>query len=366
MGLDLSPEDVAALEGRTEGWIAGLQMAAISMQGRHADDVASFIRTFTGSHRFVLDYLVEEVLDRKVPALQEFLLKTSILERMSAPLCNALVAASDSQQVLEQLETANLFIVALDDERRWYRYHHLFAELLRSRLSRIRPNVVPTLHQKASEWFEGAGLVEEAITHALAGAAPERAAWLVEQNAMQVIIDGNLPTVCRWLEALPGGITAGRPWLSALQAWTWYWIGRRERVEECLVQAERALESVPEPSLEQKPFEAHSVAEKRQIAGYIATIRAYDALTGGNILRALEMAERAMELLPEGDYACSLAAIALGGARSARGEVVAAQRAFATSSGIVFFLTTIFFPDHLLRSQPSPALDRRLNAEFGL
>ena len=333
-GLNLSPEDVTALEGRTEGWIAGLQMAAISMQGRHAEHVASFIHTFTGSHRFVLDYLVEEVLDRQVPALQEFLLKTAILERMSAPLCDALLGVGDSQQVLEQLEAANLFVVPLDDERRWYRYHHLFADLLCSRLARAQPDLVPALHQKASEWYEGAGLVEEAVAHALAGAALERAARLVEENAMQVIIDGNLPTVSRWLEALPEQLMERRPWLRVFQAWTWYWTGRRERVEECLMQAEQALESVSERSAREKRSEAPGLAEKRHVAGYIATIRAYSALTNDDIPRALDMAERAAEFLPEGGYVRSLAAIALGGARSARGEVAAAQQAYAASSAI--------------------------------
>jgi LuxR family maltose regulon positive regulatory protein len=188
MSLDLSAEDIAALETRTEGWIAGLQLAAISMQGR--EDAPGFIKTFTGSHRFVLDYLIEEVLEQQSESVQTFLLQTAILDRLTGSLCDAVrfgiaetpyrsrgTASSegtavtkqdDGRATLEMLEHANLFIVPLDEERRWYRYHHLFADLLRQRLRQKQPDWVPTLHIRASEWYEQNGFIDEAIEHNVA------------------------------------------------------------------------------------------------------------------------------------------------------------------------------------------------------
>ncbi len=341
MELGLSAAEIAALDKRVEGWIAGLQLAALSMRGRK--DVSGFIKSFSGSHRFVLDYLVEEVLDQQSSDIQEFLLRTSILERMTAPLCNAVTDRDDSQGILAQLEQANLFLIHLDDQRRWYRYHHLFADLLRSRVEQAQPDLVLTLHCRASEWYESAELIEEAVAHASAGKAYERAATLVEQNAMQMIIDGKHPTVSKWLEALPDKLVRARPWLCVYQAWIRYWIGQREQVEECLQNAEQALASTPLPSDDLKqsakspiPTEnekpVFSEAERQHIAGYITALRASNALNNEEISRALEMAQRAVELLPEGDYMQSLAGITLGAAHGSRGDVVAAQQAYAEAS----------------------------------
>jgi len=199
MKLELSPGDVAALEERTEGWIVGLQMAALSMRGR--EDVSGFIKAFSGSHRFILDYLVEEVVDRQPRDIQEFLLKTSILERVTAPLCDAVTGANDGQTILAQLEQANLFLVPLDDERRWYRYHHLFADLLRNRLAQVWPDRVPTLHRRASEWYDSKGQIVEAVGHALMTGDVEWIESLVAANALAVIYHGELATVARWLDA---------------------------------------------------------------------------------------------------------------------------------------------------------------------
>ena len=339
MKLDLSPEDVAVLEERTEGWIAGLQMAALSMRGR--EDVSGFIKAFSGSHRFILDYLVEEVLDRQSPAIQEFLLKTSILEQMTASLCDAVTDSSDSQAILTQLEQANLFLVPLDDERRWYRYHHLFADLLRGRLEQSPPSIlparggdergsIPDLHLRASEWYESAGFIEEAVAHACAGQSFERAASLVEQNAMQMIIHGKHPTISRWLEALPDEIVRARPWLCVYQAWIRYWIGLREQVEECLGNAEHALAGTLLISEDEKPV--LSKVEGQYIAGYITALRACNALTNKDIPRALEMAQRAVDLLPKEDYMRSLVGITLGAVHESQGDVVAAQHAYAEAS----------------------------------
>ena len=178
MSLSLTPEQIAALETRTEGWIAGLQLAALSLRGR--EDLSGFVRAFTGSHRFVLDYLTDEVFAGQTESIQSFLLQTSILERLNASLCNALTGRADSQSILEELERNNLFVMALDDERRWYRYHHLFADVLRHRLTKKSPTVFDELHLRASAWFENEGLITEAVNHALAARDWERAAPLME------------------------------------------------------------------------------------------------------------------------------------------------------------------------------------------
>ena len=177
MGLDLSAGDVAALEERTEGWIAGLQLAALSMRERA--DVSAFVKAFSGSHRDVLDYLAEEVLERQPGHVREFLLQTSILDHLSGGLCDALTGRSDGREILEELERENLFVVALDEERRWYRYHHLFADFLRSRLQRECPDQVEELHRRAAEWYEQNGWTSEAVEHGLAAGDVERAVQLV-------------------------------------------------------------------------------------------------------------------------------------------------------------------------------------------
>ena len=181
MGLDLTSVDILALETRTEGWIAGLQLAAIALQGQ--DDTSSRIKTFSGSHRLVLDYLIEEVLDRQPENIQEFLLNTCVLKRMTGPLCNALTGQDNGQQTLEKLEHANLFIVPLDDERCWYRYHHLFAELLQQRVIQKHPDQLLTLHLKASDWFEENGLMDEAVDHAFQTGEIDHAVNLIEKLA---------------------------------------------------------------------------------------------------------------------------------------------------------------------------------------
>ncbi|MCP4424185.1 MAG: hypothetical protein GY803_06820 [Chloroflexi bacterium] len=165
-GLTLSEPEVAALAARTEGWIAGLQLAALSIQGRNPATIPDFIRSFTGSHHYILDYLTEEVLQQQPEHIQTFLLQTAILETLSGPLCNAVLGEESSQEILERLHVANLFLIPLDDERRWYRYHHLFADLLRSRLASLHPEQAPILHQRASAWYEAAGFTEETIAHA--------------------------------------------------------------------------------------------------------------------------------------------------------------------------------------------------------
>jgi len=212
MGLQLTARDVAALEGRTEGWIAALQLAALSMQGR--DDVAGFIAGFAGDDRYVVDYLAEEVLQRLPDRVQAFLLQTSILDRLSGPLCDAVTGQGGGKATLEELDRGNLFLVPLDDRRRWYRYHHLFADVLQARLLDEHPGQVPELHRRASAWYEQNGERSLAIGHALAAGDFGRAADLVELAIPALRPTRQEAMVRRWLEELPDDVVRVRPVLS--------------------------------------------------------------------------------------------------------------------------------------------------------
>ena len=212
-GLDLAPADVAALGARTEGWIASLQLAAHSLRGR--DDPARFIAGFTGDDRYVVDYLVEEVLAHEPAETRAFLLATSILERLSGPLCDAVTGTTGSAQVLESLERRNLFVVPLDDQRRWYRYHHLFADVLRAHLLAERPDEARLLHQRASRWYADAGETEAAVRHALAGGDHDSAADLVELAIPELRRTRREHVIRRWVDELPDDVVARRPVLAA-------------------------------------------------------------------------------------------------------------------------------------------------------
>jgi LuxR family maltose regulon positive regulatory protein len=328
MGLNLPAEDIAALETRTEGWIAGLQLAALSMQGQK--DATGFIKSFTGSHHFVLDYLMEEVLQQQPEGVKTFLLRTSILERLCGSLCDAVLqgdhdptSSASGQETLEYLEHANLFNVPLDNERRWYRYHHLFAELLRHRLEQTSPALAPELHRRASVWLESENLIEEAVAHAFASRDWEHTANLIYHFAHRVHIQTNLTTLGGWLAALPEPVMRARPWLCVYQALAWYWTGPRDRIEEYLQLAEQALPGSQMPE-----------AEATHLAGYIAAVRAHYALVSGNIPRVLAMAQAALQQLPEGDYMRGWTAVALGGAYWGQGNVVASQQAFQTAKTV--------------------------------
>lgn len=277
MGLNLSDDDIAALDARTEGWIAGLQLAAISMRG--SDDATSFITSFTGSHRFVLDYLVEEVLQQQPEHIQAFLLRTSILDRLCGPLCDALVieASISGRETLEYLERANLFLVPLDDERRWYRYHHLFAELLRQRLhQRVEATAgtpesgVAALHVRASEWFEASGLEIEAFHHATVANDVERAQRLIEGTGMPLYLRGGVAPILTWLESLPEPELDARPSLWVMFASAIAVIGRLFSVEPKLVAAEAALNDVAPDD------------ETQNLRERIASIRSMLALMSGD------------------------------------------------------------------------------------
>jgi LuxR family transcriptional regulator, maltose regulon positive regulatory protein len=237
VGLNLAAEDIATLEERTEGWAAGLQLAALSLQG-HAD-ASGFIRAFSGSHRFVLGYLAEEVLRQQPETVQSFLLQTAILEQLSGPLCDAVTGRHDSQLMLERLEQANLFLVPLDEGRRWFRYHHLFAEFLRAR----QTGSVTELYRQASAWYEQQGQLPEAIEYALAAPDYPLASRLIEQTAETILMQGELLTMVRWLERLPEECFHARPKLYVYMAWGLISSGQGSQIEHWLNQAEHFLGS---------------------------------------------------------------------------------------------------------------------------
>ena len=312
MGLTLSDADMVVLNRRTEGWIAGLQMAAVSLQDR--PDAADFVQSFGGSHRHILDYLMEEVLSRQPEAVTRFLLQTAVLDRLCASLCDAVLETGDwrlevdqfpdfnlpSQRILEQLETANLFLIPLDDERRWYRYHRLFADLLRQRLAQTQPAQIPILHERAAAWFEDHDHLEEAITHALAAGAVGKAACLLEQIAETLLMRSELMTVMRWLAALPEAELAQRPSLSLYYAWALIMEGRSQAEVEMALQPV-ATEGAP---------------------GELALVRSLLAILRGEGTTAIDLARQAIEqLAPDRAFSRGVAAWVLGMSYLFRGDL---------------------------------------------
>jgi len=285
MGLPLSAADIVALEARTEGWIAGLQLAALSLQGRN--DVAGFIAAFTGSHRYVVDYLVEEVLSRQAADVQDFLVRTCILDRLCGPLCDALCERDDSQAVLAQLERSNLFLVALDEHRQWYRYHHLFAEALRSRLHQIHPALVPELHRRASRWYEQYQLFDEAITHALAVPDSEQAIHLIEHYAWLTNFPSKFQALLGWLNRLPDVLIRAHPILCIMQATTLLIQQQWEQASARIQDAERCL-------AQELPAD-----QRRTILCLIAASRGNLARFVGDHERGVSLAQQALALMPE-------------------------------------------------------------------
>ncbi len=290
MGQNLSAEEIAALETRTEGWIAGLQLAALSMRGR--SDTAGFIQAFTGSHHFVLDYLIEEVLQRQSEAIQTFLLRTSILDRFCGPLCDAVlrIPVVSGQEALESLERANLFIVPLDNERHWYRYHHLFADLLRQRLGQsLAPEEIAQLHIRASQWYEDNNLHVEAFQHAVAANDIERAERLIEEKGMPLHFRSVAMTVLDWLVSLPTDVLDTRPRLRVRSATLALVAGQTTGVEERLQAAEAALAVLLQG--------ANPDEKTRDLIGQIACARATLALTQYETDAMITQSRRALEYL---------------------------------------------------------------------
>ncbi len=309
MGLKLLSADLIALASRTEGWIAGLQMAAVSMQGR--EDVSAFVAGFTGSQHYILDYLVEEVLHRQPEDVQSFLLQTSILDRMTGPLCDAVTGTVNSQAVLESLAHANLFVFPLDDRRHWYRYHHLFADLLRQRLHQQHPGLVRTLHHRASEWYESNGPIAAAIDHSLSVGDHERAACLVEQAAPSSLMRGEFATLNKWIEALPDGVLRSHPLLCA-----------------CHAMALLAI-AAPIDEVESRLNDAAASDSPDLARGELATLRGLLATFRGDNQRSIELSYEALQLLPDEEvFFRSVAARNLGMVYLLSGDVGAARRIY--------------------------------------
>jgi len=323
MGLSLSEDSITALENRTEGWIAGLQMAALSMQGR--PDTAGFIQAFTGSHRFVLDYLLEEVLQRQPERVRGFLLQTAILDGLCGPLCDAVTGLEDGGEMLEAMERGNLFVLPLDDKRQWYRYHHLFADVLQARLMEAQPDRAATLHRRASEWYEQNDLMPDAIYHALAADDFERAAGLIELAGPAMEGSPQSATWLGWVRALPDELVRARPVLSVWYAFALLVVGAEmEAAESRLKDAEQWLAN---------PSAAMVVVDERHfrsLPATIATARAYHAQALGDVEGTVTYARRALELLPEEDHVRRQQATGLLGlACWAKGDLETAGRVFA-------------------------------------
>jgi LuxR family maltose regulon positive regulatory protein len=360
MGLELPADEITTLEARTEGWIAGLQLAAISLQGRQ--DSADLIKSFSGSHRFVLDYLIAEVLEQQSESVQRFLLNTTILDKLSGPLCDAVCFAGsrpegvpvsdnhDGQATLEMLERANLFIVPLDDDRCWYRYHHLFADLLRQRLFQTQAESVPTLHRRASAWYEQNGFVDEAIEHALRGKYFERAAALIEDQDGANYERTDQTLLQRWLAELPEEVVVCRPRLIILRAWIRFnsgqldAAGRDLQTAEELLGSERDREPVSAADGDQLPE-----MDRKLLVGRVAIMRSFLASFAGDTSGIIHYARQALEVLPQQEFTWrSGAYLALGGAYASMGQMEAAREArsdamvIGQASGDTYYMTIVY------------------------
>jgi LuxR family maltose regulon positive regulatory protein len=333
LSMNLSARDLDLLETRTEGWIAGLQLAALSLQG--SENPSGFIEKFKGDHRYIADYLTEEVLNRQPGHLRDFLLKTSILERLSGPLCDAVTLQKDSREKLNTLEQTNLFLIPLDDERNWYRYHHLFADLLKQQLHLQQGELEPELHRRASQWLAKNSFKNEAVDHAFASQNYDQAAQLIEEIAQIYWDHGRESRLLRWLEKLPDELLDVNPKLCIFYARELFKSGFTDKAETMLETADQLLASasVSEP-------------EKEALQGRIAVIRGYESLLTGDVSRNIHFSKQALKLLPQKDLIWrSVAASNLGFAYSiiGAGDLPKAQRAFAEAKKICETAGNIYY-----------------------
>jgi LuxR family maltose regulon positive regulatory protein len=307
---DLLSADVAALQQRTEGWIAGLQLVALSIRGQ--DDVSRLVQSLTGSHRYILDYLMDEVFQQQPADVQDFLLRTSILDRFTAALCDAVAERDDSHKVLLALGQANLFIVPLDQSRQWYRYHRLFADLLRHRLHIALEDQVPCLHQRASQWYEAEGFPADAVQHALAGSDWEQAVTLILDISETMLKRGEVVTLLGWFQALPDEVVLANPRLCYEYSWPLILSDQIDAAEPYLARAEQvALENEITPLL-----------------GEIAIAKAHIARARGDNAQVIELSEQALSLLPQDELSGrSIVAVNLGLAQWYRGRLAEAEQA---------------------------------------
>jgi len=324
--LDLSGEPVAPLEEKTEGWIAGLHLAALS--GGGGEDAPRLAEAFTGSNRHVFGYLAEEVLDQQPEDVQRFLLQTSVLERLSAPLCDAVTATGDGQQMLQKVEEANLFTVPLDDEGHWYRYHHLFADALRRRLRQSNSELEPELHLRASEWHEREGFANEAVRHALDAGDSERAALLMERHTRTMLARSEMTALSGWIDALPTDLVFSRPRLCLAHGWTLLVNLKINELLSRLVEAERTL-------MDREGSSEFSDEERNRLLGEATALRAYAAFYRSDPSRCVKLCREALKLIPREDlFVRSAAAFCLGQAQLMVGGVEEAENAFAEATDI--------------------------------
>lgn len=326
MGLQLTSADVDVLEARTEGWIAALQLAALSLQDR--DDPAAFIEQFAGEDRFVVDYLADEVLDRQEDDVRDFLLETSVLGRLSAELCAAVTGRPDAGAVLDRIDRANLFLVALDDHRRWYRYHHLFGDVLRSRLADERPERLAELHRRASDWFDAAGDRTEGVRHALAAGDVDRAAELIELGIPDLRQARRDATQQEWLGSLPEEAFRTRPVLNVARIGARMVVGDTEGVAALLDEIDAWLD----PERSNEGLVVHHRGEFARLPAQVAMYRAGVALLHGDLTGAIAHAERAGEVsAPDDHLGRGAAGALLGLARWARGDLAFAAQQYTVA-----------------------------------
>jgi LuxR family maltose regulon positive regulatory protein len=339
MKLGLSKESVAKLESRTEGWIAGLQLAALSLQ--HRPDLEEFIKNFTGRHSYVLEYLVDEVIGKQDENIQSFLLQTAILARLNGSLCDLVTGQSNTQAILRELEQANLFVVPLDDERRWYRYHHLFGEFLYAKLiDQKDPAEVAELHNRAAGWFRKNGFAAEAIEHALTGGHFDLAAEFIEQDADELYTRGAVGTLRGWLERLPEQVRRRRPRAGIYYAWVLFFVGEGsnnsepvfERAESYLQNAEERLnESLEEQGDNERTMESLGIIHAVRTAMTSASpVKKSQQGAQRDLGRTIECGKRALELLAPRNltWRC-VVNVGLGYAYRVAGDVGSSIQAFA-------------------------------------
>lgn len=316
MHLSLSESDLLRLEESTEGWVAGLQMIGLSLQGRQ--NYSDYIRSISGEDRYIMDFLFEEVFSSQSEEIQKFLLQTAILNRLSDSLCNAITQTQNSQEKLIYLERNNLFLISVDGKRKWFRYHHFFLDLLRNRLKNSSAFEIKELHSRASSWYEIEGDLDIAIDHALAANDFEHMAILLEKISQNLDFQNQQTLLNSWLDRLPRDVIKSHPWLCVYKAWGSYWTGHRnEEFEEWLQAAENNFSHLFDDT------------QRRILSGYISTIRAHtELLINKDASLALKLANNALELLPDNDRMRCEAAIASAGSYWALGDVELAKKAF--------------------------------------
>ncbi len=323
MRVNLSKEEMEILKNRTEGWVAGLQLAALSL--KESGDRTKYVEAFRRTHRHVLDYLIEEVLKSQPEEIREFLRRTSLLDQLSPSLCEAVTGQKASRDYLHYLESNNLFLISLDEERTWYRYHALFAELLKNQLLQAEPEHVDVLHERAADWYEKNGFTQKAVEHAFQFSSSNKASKLIEQHALPMLYQGEVSTVVGWFDRLPGSFMQSSPMMCISKAWAlalMHHQTRMEEIEQTIQAADLALN-----------LSNASEALRNLIAGHSASIQAYlmqsPALGGEKAEKLIETSQRALQLLPEDEKGIrSVNALNIGYAYLALADLSAAEKAY--------------------------------------